>query len=115
MTPSEIEPATFRLVAQCLNQPSQRVPSVAWVPRFFSGVTLSGSEVNQSPPSISEVKNEWRYTSTPPICLYGVNKKLYLDIAVSAGLAIAVCVVMWTGLDTTALATDRCPYIQQLS
>ena len=28
-----------------------------------------------SPPSSSEVKNEWTYTSVPPICLHGVHKK----------------------------------------
>ena len=31
MTPSEIEPATFRLVAQCLNQLRYRVPSQGWM------------------------------------------------------------------------------------
>jgi len=31
---------------------------------LFSGVKRSGPEVDHSPPSSAEVKNEWRYTST---------------------------------------------------
>jgi hypothetical protein len=31
-----------------------------------------GSEADRSPASSAEVKNEWSYTSTPPIRLHGV-------------------------------------------
>jgi hypothetical protein len=31
------------------------------------GVKRSGREADHSPPSRAEVKNAWRYTSTPPI------------------------------------------------
>jgi hypothetical protein len=34
-----------------------------------------GCEVNHSPPSSAKVKNERCYTSTPPICLYGVDRE----------------------------------------
>jgi hypothetical protein len=35
------------------------------------GVRRPGREAD-SPPSSSEVKNEWSYISTPPICLLGM-------------------------------------------
>ena len=38
------------------------------------GAQQSGCEVNHSHLSISEVKNEWRSPSNPPICLQGVDK-----------------------------------------
>jgi hypothetical protein len=39
---------------------------------FFSGLKRPGREADHSPPCNSEVKNEWSYTSTTPICLHGV-------------------------------------------
>jgi hypothetical protein len=36
-------------------------------------VKRPGCEANQSPISV-EVENEWRYTSTPPICLHGLRR-----------------------------------------
>jgi hypothetical protein len=41
----------------------------------FPGVKRPGREVNHSPPSSAEVKNEWSYTSTPPICLHCVDRE----------------------------------------
>jgi hypothetical protein len=32
---------------------------------------------------ITEVKNEWRYTSTPPICLHGVDRDNFTFTAYS--------------------------------
>jgi hypothetical protein len=38
---------------------------------------LPGREVNRPPQSIAEVKNEWSYYSTPPICLHGVDRDIF--------------------------------------
>jgi hypothetical protein len=38
----------------------------------FPGVKRLGREADHSSPSNAEVKNEWSYTSTPPIRLHGV-------------------------------------------
>jgi len=47
----------------------------------MSTVVLSGEvrEVDGSPPATSEVKNAWRYTSTPPIRLHS-DLYLYFNL-----------------------------------
>ena len=35
---------------------------------------MAGGDVEHSPLSSAEVKNEWSYTSAPPICLNGSDK-----------------------------------------
>ena len=40
-----------------------------------TGTKRPGREVNHSPPSSDEVKNEWSYVSTPPIRLHGVDRE----------------------------------------
>jgi hypothetical protein len=48
-------------------------PPIQWVPGAVSlGVKRPGREADRSPPSSSEIKNAWNYTSTPPILLHGV-------------------------------------------
>jgi len=41
----------------------------------YRGWEVAGVEVNLSPPATTEVKNEWSYTSSPPICLQVVDRK----------------------------------------
>jgi hypothetical protein len=48
-------------------------PPTQWVPGTLSlGVKRPGREADHSPPTSSEVKNAWSYTSTPSIRLHGV-------------------------------------------
>ena len=42
---------------------------------YFLGVKYAGREVDQSPSSNTEVKNEWRCTSNPLINLHEVGRK----------------------------------------
>jgi len=44
---------------------------------FFPGVKASGREVDRSPPSSAEVRNEWSFTSTPHTCIHGVEMKIF--------------------------------------
>jgi hypothetical protein len=46
---------------------------IQWVPGALSvGVKRPVREAEHTPPSSGEVKNAWKYTSTPPIRLHGV-------------------------------------------
>jgi len=53
-------------------------PPMQWALPFFPGVKPPGREVNHTPPSTVEVKNEWSCTSTPPICLHGVDRENFI-------------------------------------
>ena len=43
---------------------------------YFLGVQWPEREVNPLPPT-AEVKNEWSYTSTPPVCRRGVGREYF--------------------------------------
>ena len=43
----------------------------------FPGLKRPGRKVDRSAPSTAEVKNEWRYTSTPPACVNCVDRNLF--------------------------------------
>jgi len=48
-----------------------------WYLGSISGIKRTSCEFN--PPSSAGIKNEWSYTSIPPICLHGVDiDKFYL-------------------------------------
>ena len=56
--------------------PSPKRP-IQLVPVFPTGGNKRpGREVDQSPPSIAEVKNVWSYTSTSPLWLHGVVRDI---------------------------------------
>jgi hypothetical protein len=54
-------------------EPAQ--PHIQWAPGFFPEVKRPWREVNHTPPSSAEVKNEYSYTSTSPLWLYGVDRE----------------------------------------
>ena len=51
---------------------------IKWVPEFFRKVKQPGRDVDHSPPPSAAIKNEWSYTSAPPICLQSVKKQFHL-------------------------------------
>ena len=44
----------------------------------FLGVNWPGREICHLLPSGTEVKNEWSYTPSPPICSHGADRNKYL-------------------------------------
>lgn len=58
---------------------------------YFLGVQWPELEVNPLPPT-GEVKNEWGYTSTPPICLRGVHREYFTFFNLNLGKGAAEAV-----------------------
>lgn len=51
---------------------------VRWVPGFFLGVKQFGLEVYRAPLYMAQLKNDWICTSTPPVCLRGVERDKFI-------------------------------------
>jgi hypothetical protein len=69
--PVGVEISLFTTASRTALGPTQ--PPIQWVPGALSlGIKRPGREADQSPPSSAEVKNAWRYTSTPSIRLHVV-------------------------------------------
>ena len=62
-------------------EPNQ--PPIQCVPGLFLGVKLPGCELNHSPPSSAEIKNERSYISASSICPHVVDRKKKLYVYLS--------------------------------
>jgi len=53
--------------------PSTQLPYRFWVPEALTQkIKRPVFKANHSPPYSAKIKNEWSYTTTPPIRLHGV-------------------------------------------
>jgi hypothetical protein len=69
----------------------------------FPEVKRTGRESNHLPASSAEVKNEWSYTSSPPICLHGVHRENFTFLTLQR----------WCTHNTRCLQnTDPLPFVR---
>jgi hypothetical protein len=54
-------------------------PPIRWIPSVLSlGGKVAEASLDHSLPCIAEVKNEWSYTYTPPVCLIGADRGKFI-------------------------------------
>ena len=71
-------------------------PSFQWVLEFFPGCEVNLSLSN------AKVKNEWNYTSVPPLCLHDVDRENpFTFIITDLNVYTSCCVIMITGYVVT--------------
>jgi hypothetical protein len=74
-------PVGARFFAHVQTRPGTHPASCTMGNGSFPGVKRPGRGACHPPPSSAEVKNEWSYTSTPPLGLRGILwGELYLDV-----------------------------------
>jgi hypothetical protein len=56
-------------------------PPVQWVLELFLGKERPGREINHLPTTSAVIKNEWWYTSSPPVCHDGMERKNFYNLA----------------------------------
>jgi hypothetical protein len=60
-------------------------PPLQWIAGVLSlGVKREVPEFGHSPPSSAEIKNEWSYSSTFPVCFPGVYKDSLGDVSLTS-------------------------------
>jgi hypothetical protein len=70
---SRREPGIFLFTTASRTALGPIQPPIQWVRGALSlGVRRPGREADRSPPSSAEIKDAWRYNSTPPRRLHGV-------------------------------------------
>ena len=78
----------------------QKPPHQLWVPlslifseylRSFPELQRLGPEVDLSPPSSVEIKNEWSHTSTPLVYLHGVDRDNLTFLTYVSFEAVSAC------------------------
>lgn len=83
------------------SRPSPEIihPVIQWVLGFFLGVKRPECEINSSSLTSDEVRNDWSYTSTPLLCIHGVDRDIFtlhsrsILITVVARYNIKKCIV----------------------
>lgn len=60
-------------------------PPVQWVPMFFSGGKVDGHYFDDPSPFSAEVRNQWSYTSTPPVYVHGKECDNFLPFHLHPG------------------------------
>jgi hypothetical protein len=56
----------------------------------FAEVNRPGCEVDHPTPPTAEIRYQWSYTSTPPICLYGGERNFTLELTVLTEVAMHI-------------------------
>jgi len=64
----------------------QEISLVQDVQTCSGGRTQTVRDIVHSPPCSAEVKNEWRYTSTPPVSLHSVDSDKLTHLVASSPL-----------------------------
>ena len=67
-------PRDYSFLLKSRSAPAHSQPPIQWVHGYFPGLKRPECHVGHSRPCSVEVKNEWSYTSTSPICLHGVDR-----------------------------------------
>ena len=84
LNPSRCENYHFLKIPRLALKPAQ--PFVQWVLEVLSpGVKQPGHEADNPASSSAEVKNEWSYTSTLLVCLYGTYRDNFTFLTLFAG------------------------------